>query len=234
MDNNLIKALFLCFDKPPEDAIKYLESLGYKITWNWQEQLHAIKDNCFTVAKVTSADILQMFKEELTKNLEDGGVFEDFKKNISKLLEQKGYHTREDGSAWRLDTIYRTNIQGAFQAGRYLQQMEVADDRPYLEYVAVLDNRTRPSHSAMNGVVAKTGDPFWKTNYPLNGFSCRCRTRSVSPVQFEKRKLELTDPDVLKNLEPDPGFDTNPAMQFEPDYSKYSKDIKKKLIEVLS
>lgn len=54
----------------------------------------------------------------------------------------------------RLRTIFDTNIQSSYNAGRYQQQMANVADRPYFERVAVMDLHTRPKHAALNGFTA--------------------------------------------------------------------------------
>lgn len=232
MDDKLTIALVLCFDKTPEEAIKYLKKLGYKITWDWKEQLQAIQEHCFTVAKCSSADILQVFKESLTSAMKDGKTFEDFKKDVKPLLEQKGYAKREDGTPWRLDTIYRTNTQSAYQSGRYSQQMELTDEFPYMEYNAVMDSRTRPSHAQANGIIRRSDDSFWKTRYAPNGYRCRCRIRSISEAEMKRRGLKITPDKIANKFIPDAGFSNAPG-EWKPDMSQYSPDIKKVLEEAL-
>ena len=99
------------------------------------------------------------------------------------MLQTKGWWGRQEnvdtdtgevsqvqlGSPWRLQTIYRTNLQTAYMAGRFQSQLENIDDRPYWQYVAILDGRTRPSHRAMNGKVFRYDDPFWGSFYPHRG-----------------------------------------------------------------
>ena len=49
----------------------------------------------------------------------------------------------------------------------------------YLKYIAVLDKRTRDSHAKLNGTILPKDDDFWKSHFPPNGWSCRCRVRAV-------------------------------------------------------
>ncbi|QLH52753.1 MAG: Phage (Mu-like) virion morphogenesis protein [Candidatus Kapaibacterium sp.] len=216
------------FSLEPEKAIKYLESLGYTITWNWQQQLNAIRKHAFTIAKVTKADILMIFKNSLEKALKEGMTYQDWKKSIDTILAQKGYTKREDGTAWRKDVIYRTNLQSAYQAGRYLEMKETIDDMPYWQYIAVLDSRTRPSHAALNGKVLRADDPFWKTHYPPNGYNCRCRVRPLTAEQVKQMGLKVYSGSELK-IQPDPGFEINPAETWSPDLREYPKELRKEL-----
>ena len=55
---------------------------------------------------------------------------------------------------------------------------------PYSRYIAIEDQKSRPSHAALNGKVFKKDDPLWDTHYPPNGFGCRCRVEGVTPSRF--------------------------------------------------
>ncbi|MHB1371451.1 MAG: phage head morphogenesis protein, partial [Pseudomonadaceae bacterium] len=143
----------------------------------------------FTVAKATRLDILQDIREAVEKAITEGKTLAWFAKELTPVLQAKGWWGRQEhvdaetgevtqvqlGSPWRLQTIYRTNLQTAYMAGRFQEQLANADDRPYWQYVAILDGRTRPSHRAMNGKVFRYDDPFWGSFYPPNGWGCRCR-----------------------------------------------------------
>ncbi len=122
-------------------------------------------------------------REELKKRnlIKDGGVIPDGDEAITVKL----------GTPWRLKTIYRTNIQTAYMAGRYKTQADNTDNRPYWQYVAVMDRRTRASHARLNGWVFRYDDPFWNDFYPPNGWGCRCRVRALSGDNIEKRNLDV-------------------------------------------
>ncbi|XYX40840.1 phage head morphogenesis protein [Candidatus Erwinia dacicola] len=125
-----------------------------------QDEAHAVR---FAVAGITKLDVLSDIHNGLTRSLTEGATFRQFQDELEPLLQRKGWLGRglvadEDGvlqgkklMPYRLDTIFRTNIQSAYAAGRYQQQMSNVADRPYWQYNAVMDNRTRPTHSALNG-----------------------------------------------------------------------------------
>jgi len=84
--------------------------------------------------------------------------------------------TRVVNASFPLETIFRTQTQMAYGAGRWQ-----ADQHPYIqemlwgyEYNTVGDDRVRADHAAMDGVKRKKDDPFWEEWWPPNGYNCRC------------------------------------------------------------
>ncbi|EAQ2086818.1 phage head morphogenesis protein, partial [Salmonella enterica] len=99
------------------------------------------------------------------------------------------------GSPRRLALIYNVNTRVAYNVGRYAHLMNSTDTHPFWQYVAVMDSRTRPSHAALNGLVFRYDDPFWKTHYPPNGWNCRCRVRALSQERMNALGLQATQGD---------------------------------------
>jgi SPP1 gp7 family putative phage head morphogenesis protein len=190
---------------PPEKAIEYFRAKGYAITWDWRDLWQEAQAKAFTVAKVMNTDILNDIRGALDEALTNGITLRDFEKKLTPLLQDKGWwgktehvdtrtgevSTAQLGSPRRLRTIYQTNLQTAYMAGRYKQMMESADSHPYWQYVSVLDGRTRPLHRAMNGRVFRYDDALWGTHFPPNGFNCRCRVRPLTAAQVEETGISV-------------------------------------------
>lgn len=197
--------LAYCMKLPPAQAIAYLKAKGYAISWDWEETWQEAHATAFTVAKATRLDVLQDIRQAVERALQEGKTLAWFARELTPVLQAKGWWGRQEhidqdsgeisqvqlGSSWRLRTIYRANLQTAYMAGRYAEQMENVEDRPYWMYVAVLDGRTRPSHRAMNGRVFRYDDPIWKQFYPPNGWGCRCRVIALSASQVERMGLKV-------------------------------------------
>lgn len=184
------------FGLKPEKAIEYFQAKGFRITWDWHEMLEAAHAKAFTVAKVMRTDILQDIHGELQKALDQGLTFADWKQKVTPRLKAKGWWGEVVNEATgeianvgphRLRTIYETNIQTSYMVGRYQQMMENATDRPWWMYVAVMDKRTRPAHSALNGLVFRFDDPFWDSHYPPSGFRCRCSVRALTDARLKEK-----------------------------------------------
>lgn len=179
----------------------------------------------FTVSGYTKAQILKRFYDELLAALEEGRTLQEFRSGINDFLEAKGY---EGLSPLQTDLIFRTNIQTAYNAGHYQRMTDpaVLKLRPFWQYDAVNDTRTRPSHLEMDGRVFPADSPVWDIWFPPNGFKCRCTVKTLSRRQVEQRGLtvETTFPAVA----PDPHFGSNPAkVRFEPDLSGYPEPLVK-------
>ncbi|KNC93793.1 phage minor head protein, partial [Trabulsiella odontotermitis] len=181
----------------PEQAINYFQAKNFTIGFNWHEveaETHACS---FTVAGILKIDVLETIHQSLADALASGQSQASWEKTIEPVLEKKGWmgdglKADEDGVLegkqllpYRLDTIFRTNMQSAYAAGHYQQQLANVSFRPYWEYVAVMDNRTRPTHAALNGQTFRWDDPFWDACYPPNGYRCRCRVRTRSERDME-------------------------------------------------
>lgn len=174
--------------------------------------LDAAHARAFTVAKVMDVDILRDIRHGLLDALQQGHTLQTFEANLKPLLQAKGWWGKDVvvdpdtldaqlvqlGSSRRLKTIYQTNLQSAYMAGRHKRQQQ-ADAFPYMMYVAVMDSRTRPSHAALNGRVFAKDDPIWDSHYPPNGYNCRCRTRALTRGQVEReaRQVESSEGRLL-------------------------------------
>ncbi|MBF0487542.1 MAG: minor capsid protein [Nitrospirae bacterium] len=225
----------------PKAAVAYFEQKGYKITWDWNEALREAHTRAFSVAKVLRMDVLQDIHDMVEKAITDGITLKEFQDELEPLLKAKGWWGKQEigtedgiktvqlGSPRRLEIIYRTNLQTAYMAGRYKGMMADVDNRPYWQYVAVMDSRTRPSHAALNGKVFRYDDPFWNTHYPPNGFRCRCRVRALDAQDMKDKGLKVESSNSpYRQMQPDYGWDYNPGKEaWQPDLSQYSKDIAK-------
>ena len=206
-DAGLLQVLI---DQPPADAIAHLESKGLRLTFNWQEMLDEAHARAFTVAKAMRLDVVRDIRGGLLDAMREGKTLRQFESDLTPLLQAKGWWGQQMvvgkdgqaqlvqlGSPHRLKTIYQTNLQSAYMAGRAKAQMQ-ADAFPYLMYVAIMDGRTRPSHAALNGRIWRKDDRIWQTIYPPNGFNCRCRTRALTEGQMRREgRSPSAPPDVV-------------------------------------
>ncbi|RJR31889.1 MAG: DUF935 family protein [Candidatus Latescibacterota bacterium] len=183
------------------------------------------KNYAFAVSGISSAETAQGILDRLSVALSEGQTYEEFKAGIDPAILAKN----------NLRLTYLQNLQTAYSVGRYEQMKKVADFLPYWGLFTVGDDRVRPGHAAMHGVIRRHDDVFWQTWYPPNGFRCRCFVRALTKSQvkalgfdpdnlgtgipsYAERLDTLTEMGIVpgnidpsKPLMPDEGFDHNPA-----------------------
>ena len=190
---------------PPKEAVAYFRAKGHNVTWNWYEQLTEAHARAFTVAKAARLDVLNTIRDEVDRAIHDGITQREFTRTLAPRLQKLGWWGKQivvdgDGNAKeiqlgsprRLATIYNVNTRTAYNAGRYAQMMNTAEEFPFWQYVAIMDSRTRPEHAKLHLMVFRYDDPFWKTHYPPNGWSCRCRVRALSAARMKALGLKVS------------------------------------------
>ncbi len=162
------------------------------------------------VAQNTSEEVARGIIDKITKVRESGGNLKDFRNQFTQFTDDLGISRF---TPHRIETIYRTNINSAYQAGF---DQEIEDD-PFandlvvaFRYDAVNDSRVRPTHEKMEGVFART-DPFWNTHTPPNGYNCRCIKTPVTKFDVE-RGVKVEDSTGKNIPPPDQGFSGNPRV----------------------
>ena len=191
---------------PPKEAIQYFRDKGYQQTFDWRDMWQEEHAYSFTVAKAMRNDILQDIRSAVDDALANGTTFEDFKKQLKPVLQSKGWWGRKMmvdpltgeerevqlGSPRRLETIFDTNMRTAYAAGRWEQVQRTKKTRPYLRYIAILDERTRHDHRNWHNTVKHADDPFWDEHYPPNGWNCRCSVQQLNDRDLQRYGLEVT------------------------------------------
>lgn len=218
-----------------QDAVRFLKNKRPLPAEEYKRLAEAAKVKAFTVSGYTSAEVLQEFLNALEQAIEEGKTKEQFQKRMDSFLKDKGY---EGLNPWKSDTIFRTNIQTAFQSGHYksMTEPETLRMRPYWQYQTAGDGEVRETHAAMEGKVYRADDPIWDLWYPPNGFKCRCTVVSLTESQVERRGLRVEkkapfdldyETGEIKPVMPDKGFSSNPAKStWKPDLSNISKPLR--------
>jgi len=232
------------FDLKPEAALQFFKQKGLETTFAWQDMLGEAHAHAFTVAKMMDLDLLAQTRDALDVAISEGQTFKAFADEITPKLKKAGWWGKSaigmvdpltgelapnvtKGTPWRLQTIFRTNLQSAYAAGHWSRIREQKAIMPYLMYDAVDDHRTRPQHAAWDGKVLPVESPFWQTHFPPNGWNCRCSVIQLDKDQVEDLGLEVSDPPddgTFEWVNPrtgktyqipvgiDPGFDYNPGV----------------------
>lgn len=208
------------FDVPPEVAIAYFQSKGLRPTFSYADMLGEAHDQAFTVAKMMDVELLGQVRKSLDDALANGESFAEWKRNLQPTLEKAGWWGRQPvidpltgglvdaqlGSPWRLETIFRTNMQTAYAVGQWDEIASQAEVAPFLMYDAVDDSRTRPEHAAWDRTVLPVTSKWWRTHFPPNGWNCRC-----SVIQLDREEVEALGLEIAERPPADGSYEwTNP------------------------
>lgn len=231
------------FNVPPEQAIKFFQSKGLQPTFSYADMLGEANDHAFTVAKMMDVDLLGQVRASLDSALANGTPFKEWADQLLPSLQAAGWWGRKEvldpltgqvvvaqlGSPWRLETIFRTNMQSAYAAGQWQEIDAQAQLAPFLMYDAVDDFRTREQHRLWDRKVLPVTSPWWKTHYPPNGWNCRCGVIQLDATEVKRLGLQV-DPlpndgtyswknprtGVVQQIPNglDPGFDKNSGVEY--------------------
>ena len=189
------------FKSPPQDAIRYLEQKFPKASWAYTDLLDNAHDRAFVVAKMMDVDLATTVQRSIIDAMQEGKGYKAWAKDIDKVLAKSGWYDGQinvdaqgnakkvvTGGQHRLETIYRTNVAAAYEAGRQQVIFNDRDDDPfgYVMYSAIMDNRTRPTHKALHGKVMEKSDPAWSSISPPNGYNCRCTIVELTQGQIDR------------------------------------------------
>lgn len=174
---------------PPKEAVDYFRQKGFKVGFDyrdvWQEEHQA----AFTVAKAMDLDLLKDIRAEVDKAIAEGVSFEQFRQNLTPILQQKGWwgvkpmqdpltgevNPVQLGSPRRLKTIYDTNLRTAHTEGQWQRIQDSKDTFPYLMYSGGHSAHPRHLHLSWTGMVLPVDDPFWQAHLPVKDWGCKCR-----------------------------------------------------------
>ena len=197
---------------PFDEAIAWAMAQGAVLPSVYYGRLQGLaRAKAFTVSRLASLQQIMTVQQSLISALQSGETLADWQSKVKAggigLNLPRG----------RLETIFRNNVQGAYSRGRCEQQAENVDTRPWYMYDAINDSRTRPSHAAMDGFVARYDDPIWGKWTPPCGHNCRCRRIALSEKQAARFRAIDTkriseNPELLAGravAEPDDGWDYN-------------------------
>lgn len=175
----------------------------------WRHLTQAERERAFMIAHVTQADVLNDAMAAITRAMDEGSNFEDFKREIGPALEDAWQGDVANPSA-RLETIFRTNTATAYGQGHYRQMQDpaVKRARPYWKYVAIEDQRTSKWCGPLDGVIRPADDPWWRHHFPPLHFNCRS---TVVNLTEEEAQQEGITGSIPSSPAPLPGFGNAPS-----------------------
>jgi len=213
--------------EPPASPVQFEEAIEafrdrVPMTDDEFEALGQIaRKRAFTVANLTQLEVINDVWRALDSAIANGDTFEDFKKAVGLKL-QSDWGGEKPG---RLETIFRTNVQTAYGAGRVrqLKTPAVLKRRPFWKFSAVLDGRTSPICSGIAGTVLAADDSWWSSRQPPLHHQCRSTILPLTEAQAEAAGIAEQAPDIAAAK----GFGNVEAPEdWEPDLTTYPEPLR--------
>lgn len=180
------------FSVDPLDAIEFFRNKTRIPTRTWTDLWQQQHSAGFMIAGAQSDALLADFQSAIDDAIAGGETLASFRKRFDSIVEEHGW-SYNGSRNWRSQVIFDTNMRTAYSAGQWQQIQRVKKERPYLRYVAVMDNRTRPEHAAWHDTVLPADDPWWQTHFPPNGWRCRCSVQSLNERDLDRYGLQVSD-----------------------------------------
>lgn len=188
---------------PYAEAVEYLKKRDVIKKVDYNKLSDKMRFRAFTASRIADGDLLKRINSELIKNVNDGKGLKDFL-SLTKtdILNKIGMDA--GGQGWYWETVYRTNVQTAYNTGR---MMGFEEDKPLaLHFVGIEDSRQTDVCHSLSNVIRPYDDPLWEKYIPPLHFGCRSTVRAI----YDEDEL----PDEWSSLEeiekPAKGFGTNP------------------------
>lgn len=197
---------------PFEEAIDFFKGKVSLTKEEWEELEPKLRFRAFTVARLAEADHIEMLRGKLLHAMEKGEYFTETWKDIKAFTEDAG----QPFSARYFETVYRTNMQSAYNAGRLMQYQN--NMPPAWELLFIEDGRTSDicrglASIAGNGKALVASHSFWSTyGFPPYHFNCRTTFRAVYDYEIG-HGMEIENvpmKQIRQNFKPQEGFGGNP------------------------
>ena len=197
---------------PFNEAMQFLKSKVPMSKAEWLELEPKLRFRAFTVANISSLDMIESMKHVLIGALEKGESYSETWETMKNILDDDVMKIRP--GLW--ENIFRTNTQTAYIAGK-LQQYENSNVAAY-QLMVIEDGRTsricRHLLTASGyGMIISVDHPFWKKyGFPPYHFQCRTSIRAIWPSQVGKLGNMVENPTMksLSKFKVQEGFGGNP------------------------
>ena len=172
-----------------EEAVRWFEAKVPLLPGEFRRLEAEAKRWAFTMAGVAELDRLAWLHQTLLDALEKGQTLDEWRKRVRERLKR--------AHPGHLETVFRTNVQSAYAAGRWkqLNHPAVKKARPYWMFDAILDARTTPICRTRDGTVLPADHPWWQNNTPPLHFNCRSGIRALTEAEARARGIATAPPE---------------------------------------
>lgn len=202
---------------PPDEGLKFLKRKPVVSSRQYKALSAKWKGRMFSVAGYDNLKALGKAHEFLAQAYDEGLSFEDFRIRTNAYFRSQGLAAPD---RFHLRTVFETNMQSAYMAGRMRQMLENVSERPYWRILTAGDDRVRPAHRALHGKIFHYQEIINRGLIPPFDYNCRCTIQALTAEQIQQMGLRIEekalaiydDPEtgLPVNIRPREGFGHNP------------------------
>ena len=190
----------------------------------WDQLTTQQRERAFTISEVSQGRVVQDTFSAIDRAVAEGLTLEDFKDAVeADLIASWGGEL-----PGRLESIFRTNVLGAYAEGRHviLSSPTVREARPYWRFDDSETDRECEICAECGGTILPADHPWWDSHHPLLHFQCECKITPLAADEVDEDDIE-DDPDTLPAAAE--GFGAAPSqdgIDWEPDLSGMSPELR--------
>ncbi|MBI4691708.1 MAG: minor capsid protein [Nitrospirae bacterium] len=167
-----------------------------------------LRFRAFSAARLAQYDAIEAIRQQIIKSQDQGKTLAQFwsESSQNEILKKAGFHKSDP---WYWETVFRTNIQTDYNAGRLMQFRE--NPPAYYEFVGILDSRQSTICRQRSGVKRPAKDSWWTSNWPPLHFACRSTVRGIDAAEAKVLPVTITPVSKMEGfVDPQKGFGGDP------------------------
>jgi SPP1 gp7 family putative phage head morphogenesis protein len=196
----MAKTAFLFGPTPHEEAAAFIAAKPIVSREVFNALLPELRARAFVVAGIETASVLQDIRDTLA-TLPAGANWDDTKKELRAQLHPfLGDPADPDNTIAadrRAELLLRTHGFQAYQTASYGVMDRQRDAFPAWQYLSMQDQKVRPTHAALDGLVLPADSPFWDHHFPPWDWGCRCQVVPLSEADV----AEIASEDLARPTE---------------------------------
>jgi len=185
----------IIFGAPNEEAAAIIRSKPALTRDLWEQLAAELRIRAFTITGIEGLQVIRRVQDLIAK-VPEGADWEETRQQIADALEQD--LGSRDAAMLRAETLLRTQVWQATQAAAW-REFQADPTVTHLQYIATRDDRVRPTHLALHGLILPKDDPFWDDHYPPWDWGCRCQVRPLTRQMVDR----IREAEEKANLPPD-------------------------------
>lgn len=187
-----------------DEAASFLKNRIPVTKKEWNDIEEKLRFRAFTMTRLAELDYIEKAKQTIISSIESGGSIAESWKSLRENIDVDV--DKVNPGYW--ETVYRTNIQTAYNAGRKKGYEKNPPDA--LALIVIEDGRTSSICRPLIGLVLPYNDPFWDTHWPPFHFNCRTTVRAVYNREIKDENVSFSNAPTSEVFVPQKGFGSNP------------------------